>query len=585
MSARLRFILLGILLLAILGVGYQMYTLTQQEELWSYWPLALFGAAWLFHWVYWLPSGGAPTRHHPGWLALAGSVLLGAGFPPVNFIPGLFLGFVPFLLLTERMESGRTLFRWAFSGFLGWNVFSTYWVANATLPAGLLAMGLNSVFMAGVLWFYYQVRKRFPGLGTIVLIPLWLSFEYLHFNWELNWPWLTLGNGLSGFPGLIQWYEYSGVLGGSFWVLAVNLILAAMIEQKNSRVTRGIQLGAVLLLFPVLSFWTKPTEAETKPEDTIDLLLVQPNFEPHYEQNNTPQLQQSERMVALISAEVDDELDYVILPETVLGGMQIKQIGKDKYTRSIQTIQDSFPQLRILMGLATHRFLTVDEKNTPFTRIHVTESKDTIRYESYNAAVQLNPGNTMEVEVYKKSKLVPGAEFFPFRTFLSFLSPIVDRMGGSVQGLGTQDQRTVFLAADETPVAPIICYESVFGEYVTGYLRGGAQLLIIMTNDGWWDHTAGHRQHAAYARLRAIETRRWVVRAANTGISSIIDASGQVISATEYGETTVLRGRVPKITETTFYVLWGDILGRLSSVFTVLILLNLLVRRLMPEKL
>jgi len=192
----------------------------------------------------------------------------------------------------------------------------------------------------------------------------------------------------------------------------------------------------------------------------------------------------------------------------------------------------------------------------------------------------LNPQKVGEVGIYKKSRLVPGAEFFPFKTFLSFLEPIVDQMGGSVSGLGTQNERAVFSSTQGAKVAPIICYESVFGAFVTGYVRGGAQFLAIMTNDGWWDLTAGHKQHAAYARLRAIENRRWVVRAANTGITSVIDPFGKVTAATEYGETTVLRTTVNLHDNLTFYSIWGDILGRLSSVFAVLLLLNLLVRRL-----
>ncbi|MEM1219752.1 MAG: apolipoprotein N-acyltransferase, partial [Bacteroidota bacterium] len=553
MSQTLRLITMGILLLCLAGVGWRMYVLSQNELLWGHLPLALFGSAWLIHGLAWFPSSGQPRWMHPAILGLSSSLLLASAFPPVGFIPGIFLGFVPLFLIVDEARSGREVFRWSFFALFGWNVLTTFWVANANLGAGTVAMGLNSLFMAGILWLYYQIRMRFDGLGTLVLIPLWLAFEYLHFQWELNWPWLTLGNAFSALPSIVQWYEFTGALGGSLWALLVNALVFQAI--KNPSLVRPLTAQIVLLLaIPIIgSLLSSPSLPRVDQDAALDILLVQPNFEPHYEQNQVNQQLQAKRMADLIRPELDESLDYVVLPETVLGGMSLKQIGSDRYTRQLQALQDSFPKVRFLIGLATHRFLTDDEAPTPFTRTLITKKQDTLRYERYNAAVQLSPAQKEEVGLYKKSRLVPGAEFFPFRTFLSFLEPIVDQMGGSVSGLGTQAERSVFSSVDGAKIAPIICYESVFGAFVGQYLAKEAQVLVIMTNDGWWDLTAGHKQHAAYARLRAIETRRWVVRAANTGISSVINATGQELARTQYGKTTVLRAQIPLMEGRTFY--------------------------------
>lgn len=102
---------------------------------------------------------------------------------------------------------------------------------------------------------------------------------------------------------------------------------------------------------------------------------------------------------------------------------------------------------------------------------------------------------------------------------------MVDKLGGSVQGLGRQRERSVF-ESGSTKIAPVICYESIYGNYIGDYIRNGAEAIFIMTNDGWWDDTPGYHQHLAYGILRAIEFRKPIARSANTGISCFVDAKG-----------------------------------------------------------
>ena len=116
-----------------------------------------------------------------------------------------------------------------------------------------------------------------------------------------------------------------------------------------------------------------------------------------------------------------------------------------------------------------------------------------------------------------------------------------------------------------------MCYESVYGEFCTGYVKKGAKLLTVITNDAWWGDTPGHRQHFNYSRLRAIETRRWVARCGNTGISALIDPEGHVVSRTPWWEPALLEGTVGLCSEQTFFVRYGDMVGRVC-VFLFLLL-------------
>ena len=173
----------------------------------------------------------------------------------------------------------------------------------------------------------------------------------------------------------------------------------------------------------------------------------------------------------------------------------------------------------MITGVGAYRFYKDGEPHSKAVRALVRPgSEDTTYYEAYNAAIQFENG-VDSFQLYKKSIFVPGAEFMPFRSVFWFLKPFVDKLGGTMACYGDQEERTPFTSKKGISVAPAICYESVFGEYMTGYIRNGAQAIFIMTNDGWWDNTAGHKQHLKFASLRAIETRRSIARAANTGIS------------------------------------------------------------------
>ncbi|MCB9044003.1 MAG: hypothetical protein H6554_09600 [Chitinophagales bacterium] len=116
--------------------------------------------------------------------------------------------------------------------FLLWNLLTTWWVKNASLAGGILAFVFNSLFMTlPWLLFAYMRRKYTPLTSYIALLCFWMAFEYIHLNWELTWPWLTLGNVFAGFPQIVQWYSYTGVGGGTFWVILVNIVLFRQIQK------------------------------------------------------------------------------------------------------------------------------------------------------------------------------------------------------------------------------------------------------------------------------------------------------------------------------------------------------------------
>ncbi|HRN41789.1 MAG TPA: apolipoprotein N-acyltransferase, partial [Vicingus sp.] len=175
-------------------------------------------------------------------------------------------------------------------------------------------------------------------------------------------------------------------------------------------------------------------------------------------------------------------------------------------------------------------------------------------------------------KIYHKSKLVLGVEKMPFSSLLSPIEKFAINLGGTTGSYGVEKEAKIF-DNEKTKIAPVICYESIYGEYVTDYVKKGANVIFIITNDGWWEDTPGYKQHLAYGRLRAIETRRSIARSANTGISCFINQRGDVLQATNWWEQDVIAGKINLNNQTTFYTIHGDYIGRVAAFIGALMLL------------
>jgi apolipoprotein N-acyltransferase len=237
----------------------------------------------------------------------------------------------------------------------------------------------------------------------------------------------------------------------------------------------------------------------------------------------------------------------------------------------------------VLSGMSSAYLFAPEEKRPASARALVGTDRF---FEYYNAAMLVQPDGT--VEPYHKSKLVAFVEIMPFEELLGPLTRLSVDLGGTTGSLGSQEEREVMSTRDgQVKVAPIICYESVFGDHVAAHVRNGATLLAIMTNDGWWGTSPGYRQHLAYGRLRAIETRRDIARSANTGISCSIDQLGVIHDATDWWVPAARRMTLLANDRLTFFVRHGDLIGRIAvwaSIFFFLALAWVRVREGLASK-
>ena len=509
------------------------------------------------------------------WLSLLSGILLGKAF--VYDSPLLFIGFIPLLLLKSNLENRairpRLLIHgaYAFNAFMVWNICATYWVANAALIPGFVAILLNSFFMT-IPWCASVVFERyFPKIIGFSLLFFWISFEWVHQSWEISWPWLSLGNGFAFYPKWIQWYDCTGTFGGSLWILLVNLLFSKS-YQNNTWNWAYIPGAILLILIPVWIGYYKYDRVNLNGKN-IEVGIIQPNYEPHFEKFSIDQREQMQRFEALSKTACSSNTNYLIWPETSFEYIQIDQFDTDWRIQRMKEIIGKGSDMCLVTGLTTLKPFKEGEPLTAAARENKRGGFPRY-YEIQNSAIQLQ-SDSSEIPVYVKSKLVPGVETFPYRKLLPFLKPIVDKLGGSVHGLGIQKERSVF-NNQSLSIAPVICYESIYGNFVGDYIRKGAQAIFIMTNDGWWDNTPGHKQHLAFGALRAIEFRRPIARCANTGISCFVNARGDISHQLAYGTQGSITNSMAFSSYETIYSKTGDLIAYVCLIFSVLALFFLL---------
>jgi apolipoprotein N-acyltransferase len=564
-----------------------------KEEFWGYAPLYFFISCWYLIVALIFPVF---SKHPKKLKLLAMSSLAGfiffLGFPTKPVTLFMFVGFIPLLYVEDQIYKWRDsisrweVFKYSFHALITWNILSTFWVANTSFVPSIAAFTLNSFFMAIPLIGYHFIRKRLgERYRYISLVVFWLCFEWIHLQWEISWPWLTLGNSFAHYPFVVQWYEYTGHLGGSLWILLMNIFLYKFIIKLQTKVELKVDdlMYPVFTLFgpiliSVMIYVTYQEKGELR-----NISIVQPNYEPHYEKFNVPEKLQIDRFVRLSEECLTDSTDYLLYPETIFGYFDIDNLNREIPIQRLKNVVKGNPRTNIVSGLSTLKYYSGTDELSNATR-KIERRDGTISYlEVQNSAVQFNANNLDEYEVHIKSKLVPGAEIFPFRKILFFLEPIVRMAGGSVEGHGRTKEREVFSNDFGEKIAPVICYESVYGEYVGSYIKKGANAIFIMTNDGWWDKTPGHIQHLNFARLRAVEHRRSIARSANTGISAFIDQKGNIIDKTKYGKEATLQGSIRFNKEITFYSKWGDIIARIAILGSILLIISGILKRFRKE--
>jgi len=510
-------------------------------------------------------------RTHKILLSLFSGLLLSAGWPERGFPFLLFFGFVPLLIVEYEQWKNRAgnhasgIIPYILLSISTWVLITTWWVYIST-PIGIVATILvNTSLVGGAFFLFHITHRRLSGTAAAytALIGYVLTAEFIHLRWDLNFPWLNLGNGFAAYPKLIQWYEYTGIFGGSLWILLVNILIFLFIRDRlimkicNRTVAMRMAATVLLIVVPIvisLSIYYRYTEKI----NPVDVVVVQPNIDPYNEQFDLDPMVVAERMLALAAEKSDSLTDFAVFPESAIQEYVFEdQIERSPSIARIRKFNRSYSRMNVITGISSRKIFKQGEPLSVSAR----KFKDAdMYYDSYNTALFIAHDSTLQK--YHKSKLTPGVELMPYLDVFPFLKKFAIDLGGTTGSLGVNPDQTPFLVSNNLKVAPCICYESVYGEFMNRFIQNGANVIFVITNDGWWGNTPGHRQHMLFSVIRAIETRRSIARSANTGISCFINQRGDISQRTAYWVPAAIRQKINANDKITFYVKYGDYIGR-----------------------
>ena len=510
------------------------------------------------------------TRKKRYLFSILSGLLMIVSFPYTGSVtPLVFVSWIPLLFIesniSEKKYRSSKVFIHGLITFVLYNVGTTWWIWNADEGGAIFAFLLNGLIMAFVFYLFHKLKKGFTGNVGYLLLPFfWIAFEYLHYNWELSYPWLNVGNVFSITSSCVQWYSITGVLGGTFWVLSLNILLFFFIKNKYVKGVEFklqkqlvIQIFSLLLLPLFYSFVIYFSYSEKN--NPIEVVAIQPNIDPYNEKFADGVDNQKNQLIKICDLAdkcITSKTKFVLAPETsIWENFYEEDIKIQPFYNFLINRKSKWKGAELYIGASSLRFFEI--KNSSASR--KIEGGPGF-YESYNSSLLID--NQNQSKIIHKSKLVLGVEKVPFISYIPWLEDLVIDLDGASGSLGIEKEPRV-LNSNKVTFAPSICYESIYGDFISNQVKKGAEAIFIITNDGWWGDTPGYRQHASFARLRAIENRRSIARSANTGISCFINQRGDVLDQTKWWVSTSIKGKLNLNNELTFYSKHGDWLGKL----------------------
>ena len=346
--------------------------------------------------------------------------------------PVALVAFIPLLYMDKiASDEGIRRFWWYhYLAFLLFNIFSTFWIWFVSEVGSIVAIALNALQMSIVFALYRWSRKVFNyrWLSYLFLIIVWLAWEHVYFEIELSWPWLVLGNSFATSPSLVQWYEITGSLGGSLWILLSNILIFSLLTSREEVHVKRLTIAtSVLIVLPIATSLVRyyTIDCESGGED-IEVVVVQPNIDPFKKYGIIPQEKMDDAMLSLVRQVITPQTRYIVTPETFTFDMDLDRPTAHHSFVKYLSFMEEYPNTNLLVGIFSHRLYTTLSRPS-----HSARRSSSIWYDVYNSAVLMDAGNVYSY--YHKSKLVPGVEIIPYERYFPFLSKLVSKFGGSRQ--------------------------------------------------------------------------------------------------------------------------------------------------------
>ncbi len=487
-------------------------------------------------------------------LALSSGLLLTGSFPKFNWYFFAWIAFVPLFCSIRNKGSGPS-FKLGFLAGMAHYITLLYWIAGVMKTYGHLSIPVSwsillllviylSLYLASFAAIVSSIKNRSNHSPAWVwLAPfLWVGLEYIRATFLSGFPWENLGYSQYNLLPLIQISDILGVYGLSALIMAANLALFHIWNAFSGKRTIPwkpiVLLGFLIVGSLIYGTWRiKQVEIATKIASKQEVSLIQGNIDQSKKWVESFQGQTIKRYKDLTGRVLKSHPDVVVWPETAL---------------PFYFLDDKFLTKQVVEFIRTTKSYFVIGSPS----FHA--EKKQVHY--FNSAYLLGPAGNV-LGKYDKVHLVPYGEYIPFQRFFPFLGKIVESVGNFESGKKGQ-----VLSMNSGKVGILICFEAIFPELARTMTQNGAQFLVNITNDAWFGTSSAPYQHLSMAVFRAVETRRAVARAANTGISAFIDPTGRIFSQTPLFKKAVCSHSLPLMDQMTFYVSYGHLFAGLCVI-------------------
>lgn len=433
----------------------------------------------------------------------------------------------------------------AFFLALVFNIVPLIWLISTNIKQGLLAILVNSVFYTFLIYLPFKLVKT-KGFVPIVFISLWISFEYIHHLWFFNWPWLTLGNIFSAEVSFIQWYSYSGVIGGSLWIITSNFLIYKSLFAK-----KGFVLVFLILFIPILFSKILYLKKEENGK-VISCVIVQPFYNSIKERVNTDTI-----LKKIFSFENQVKLsgsNLLVLPESF-----ISESSWNNSLNDIVAVKKLMNYLRkYKIGYAITGILIKEINSNGKVNNSILNTK----YDLFDSAIFLDSSNFLSYR--NKIKLIPIEENLP--SWLSNYGIMSDNFTAGKLKIN-------FKVSDSVSLANIICYESIFTDFVSDMVNKGANGIVMIANEQLLKNEYEKKYYNNICRIRSIENGRYLVKSSNQGFCSVIDTRGnykKILTPTKF---EIERFEVPLFSSKTFYTKYHLLINQFYLLQPLLVLL------------
>lgn len=494
-------------------------------------------------------------------------IILRLAFPKPSIFPLAFIAIVPLGFSILRIDKKRYGF---IAGFVFGFIFhysNIFWLNtvaayNPFAYAGIFFLGIYLSIFGGLFGLFgvmgRDIFKKYPPL---FLAALWLILEYLRAVGQLAFPWSYLSATQAENIPLIQISEITGVWGISFLIALFNFSLSALADAYFKKISlKRYIVGTVVvtaIVGVVFIFGLIRMKGDYDKDNPVRVVILQPNISQDVKFASYAGTEMERQQLPGVLEDINFELLYKLKE----GSADLVVFPESAFTRPyfgllqslLQKIKQQAKRINAPILIGANREVFFDKNGN---RVPMGDQAETVG--AYNSAWYFLPTGKLHHETYDKIHLVPFGEHLPYFDLIPGFQKIIVQTGSFLKG----DRYTLFPleneSGEEFRFGTVICFESTVAWLFRKFSSAGADFMVVITNDGWYEDSAGPYQHADLSIFRAVETRQWIVRCSNRGISCFIDPTGKIVSKTELNKATIMNGKIFAADYDTFYEKFGN---------------------------